>query len=80
MFFCQLKQSATFDAVAKILLKCRKKNGFCWLCFLSIFDVWINVRNLHIPMLDEEGNTSTYEVGQKIKPAFWHLNVVLNGG
>ncbi|MFK7771232.1 MAG: polymorphic toxin type 23 domain-containing protein [Saprospiraceae bacterium] len=41
---------------------------------------WTKVRNLHIPMLDENGNAFTYQVGQKIKPASWYLNIALNGG
>lgn len=41
---------------------------------------WTNVQNLHIPMLDEEGNAFTYQVGQKIKSASWYLSIALNGG
>lgn len=41
---------------------------------------WTNVRNLHIPMLDDHGNAYTYQVGQKIKPASWYLNFAWNGG
>jgi len=41
---------------------------------------WTNVRNLHIPMLDENGDAFTYQVGQKIKPASWYLNLALNSG
>lgn len=40
---------------------------------------WTNVRNLHIPMLDENGDAFIYQVGQKIKPASWYLNFALNG-
>ncbi len=41
---------------------------------------WTKVRNLHIPMLDENGDAFTYQVGQKVKPASWYLNFALNGG
>lgn len=41
---------------------------------------WTQVRNVHIPMLDEDGNAFTYQAGQKVKPATWYLNFALNGG
>jgi len=40
---------------------------------------WTKVRNLHIPMLDINGDAYTYQKDQKLKPAAWYLNVALNG-
>ena len=41
---------------------------------------WTKVRNLHIPMLDINGDAFTYQKDQQIKPATWYLNIGLNGG
>ncbi len=41
---------------------------------------WTKVRNLHIPMLDNEGNAYTFQEGQQLKPALWYLNFAINGG
>lgn len=40
---------------------------------------WIKTQNLHIPMLDENGNAYTYQYGQKIKPSSWYFNLGWNG-
>lgn len=40
---------------------------------------WTKVRNLHIPMLDENGEAYIFQDWQKIRTATWYLNFGLNG-